>query len=120
MKQDQLEGSCHSHATGGASTHSFSPRMMNTIEVAETLVQLEWGLRLTLAAICQIHPVVLILDDLQWADRAALNVVSSVSTCEQLSNFFLLGTHRDNEVTERHVLNPKLPQILRDSATATP
>lgn len=112
--QEDLGGE---EASLAISAHTIPPRMMNAIGVAETLVQLKWGLRLTLAAICQIHPLVLILDDLQWADRPSLDIVASIATYNELSNFFLVGAYRDNEVSENHILNQKLIQNLQDSNT---
>jgi hypothetical protein len=49
------------------------------------------------------HPVMLFLDDLQWCDKSALNVVESLLCDEVGSNcLFFVGTFRSNEVAEDH------------------
>src|SRR6185436_12974651 len=46
------------------------------------------------------HPLVVFLDDLQWADAATLKLLELIMTSE-LECFLLIGAYRDNEVT-RH------------------
>ncbi|WP_428264565.1 AAA family ATPase [Haliangium sp.] len=57
------------------------------------------------------HPLVLFLDDLQWADRASLHLVEVLLTDEDSSHFLLIGAYRDNEVDDLHPLT-KLRQEL--------
>ena len=44
------------------------------------------------------HPVVLFLDDLQWADAAALELISSIVSDQLLSSLLFVGSYRANEV----------------------
>ena len=69
------------------------------IGVSETLVQVKYGLRSVLAAVSRIRPVILVLDDLQWADQASLDLIASITTFPGLNNFLFIGAYRDNEVT---------------------
>ncbi len=50
------------------------------------------------------HPLVLFLDDLQWADNATLNLLESVSGDPEGGAMLILGAYRDNEVTHGHPL----------------
>ena len=51
------------------------------------------------------HPVVLFLDDLQWADNASLNALELLNNPEsRISNLLIIGAYRDNEVAEGHPL----------------
>lgn len=50
------------------------------------------------------HPLVLFLDDLQWADAATLEVVELFATSEEITHLLLIGAYRDNEVDETHPL----------------
>ncbi len=50
------------------------------------------------------HPVVLYLDDLQWADLASLNLIQKLLTNSQLQHFCIIGAFRDNEVLPGHPL----------------
>ena len=44
------------------------------------------------------HPVILFLDDLQWADAAALELISSIVSDQLLSSLLFVGSYRANEV----------------------
>jgi predicted ATPase/signal transduction histidine kinase/CheY-like chemotaxis protein/tRNA A-37 threonylcarbamoyl transferase component Bud32 len=49
------------------------------------------------------HPLVLFLDDLQWADAASLELIRLFMTSPETCYFFLIGAYRDNEVDDSHV-----------------
>lgn len=57
------------------------------------------------------HPLVMFLDDLQWADRASLNLIKAIATDRALSHLFLIGSYRDNEVQDHHPLVLTLDSI---------
>ena len=48
------------------------------------------------------HPLVLFLDDLQWADFGTLKLIELMVTDDQIESLFLLGAYRDNEVDDHH------------------
>ncbi len=50
------------------------------------------------------HPLVLVLDDLQWADSASLTLIEALMTHNGPSYLLLIGTYRDNEVNDSHPL----------------
>ncbi len=50
------------------------------------------------------HPLVIFLDDLQWADAATLKLIEIIMTDEEMSYLFLIGAYRDNEVDSTHPL----------------
>jgi len=57
------------------------------------------------------HPLVVFLDDLQWADSATLQLLARLLTNPGVSDLFLIGAYRDNEVTADHVLMKALAEI---------
>jgi PAS domain S-box-containing protein len=57
------------------------------------------------------HPLVIFLDDLQWADIASLKFVKLLMTSENNHYFFIIGAYRDNEVHEAHPLILTLDEI---------
>jgi PAS domain S-box-containing protein len=50
------------------------------------------------------HPLVIFLDDLQWADAASLKLIKLLMTAPDSQYLFLIGAFRDNEVNASHPL----------------
>jgi predicted ATPase/class 3 adenylate cyclase len=50
------------------------------------------------------HPLVVFLDDLQWADSASLNLLKALLTDDDNRYLLVIGAYRDNEVDEGHPL----------------
>ncbi|MGK7905580.1 MAG: AAA family ATPase [Hormoscilla sp.] len=48
------------------------------------------------------HPIILFLDDLQWADFGTLKLIELMMTDSQIESLLLLGAYRDNEVDANH------------------
>ncbi|MFH2059227.1 MAG: AAA family ATPase [Pseudomonadota bacterium] len=57
------------------------------------------------------HPLVLFLDDLQWADPASLKLIEILITDPEVSSFFVIGAYRSNEVDESHRFARTLERI---------
>jgi predicted ATPase len=56
-------------------------------------------------AICSAeNPVVLVLDDLQWADKASLDLIQGLVREKAIPGFLVVGCYRSNEVTKEHAL----------------
>ncbi|MBF0397940.1 MAG: AAA family ATPase, partial [Desulfobacterales bacterium] len=49
-------------------------------------------------------PLVLFLDDLQWADSASLKMIELLVSDFQETNIFIIGAYRDNEINPNHPL----------------
>jgi PAS domain S-box-containing protein len=66
------------------------------------------------------HPLVLFLDDLQWADAASVEVLSQLAGDPQTRWLLVIGAYRDNEVGPEHPLNRLRPALdLRSVPTAS-
>ena len=50
------------------------------------------------------HPLVLFLDDLQWADQATLTLLEILAKSPDIKYLLLVGAYRDNEVASTHPL----------------
>ncbi len=50
------------------------------------------------------HPLVIFLDDLQWADLATLQLLEMLITSPVSQYLLIFGAYRDNEVKEMHPL----------------
>ncbi|HEY9730646.1 MAG TPA: AAA family ATPase [Drouetiella sp.] len=57
------------------------------------------------------HPLVLFLDDLQWADADSLQLIKSLITDSDNLNLLLIGAYRDNEVDQDHALSKIVEEI---------
>lgn len=62
------------------------------------------------------HPLVLFLDDLQWADAATLKLLHNLATDPDTRCLLLIGAYRDNEVTPGHPLLLTLAKIEKAGA----
>ena len=56
-------------------------------------------------------PLVLFLDDLQWADTALLGLIQSVLSAANDLNLLVIGAYRDNEVSSVHPLVQTVEEI---------
>ena len=66
------------------------------------------------------HPIILFLDDLQWADQASLELVRSIATDTELQHLLLVGAYRDDEVDEAsHPLAIVLREIEAENRSIT-
>ncbi|RJS21321.1 protein kinase [Corallococcus sp. H22C18031201] len=65
------------------------------------------------------QPLVLLLDDLQWADSASLALLQDLLTAPHAHPLFIVGTYRDNEVTPRHPLAWMRDEARRGGARIT-
>ncbi len=61
------------------------------------------------------HPLVMFLDDLQWADSASLMLIQLLMA--DTKHFLLIGAYRDNEVKPAHPLMLTLNDIQKTAAT---
>jgi predicted ATPase/serine phosphatase RsbU (regulator of sigma subunit) len=69
-------------------------------------------------AICQTdHPLVLFIDDLQWADSASLNLLSTLMTETDNPSVLIIGAYRDNEVSPAHPLMITVEALHQAGAT---
>jgi predicted ATPase len=57
------------------------------------------------------HPLALFLDDLQWLDTAALELLERLVTDPDVRHVLLIGAYRDNEVDPSHPLSRTLAGI---------
>jgi PAS domain S-box-containing protein len=62
------------------------------------------------------HPLVLVLDDLQWLDSATLAVFEDFATRPEVRHLLLVGVYRDNEVGPEHALARRLETIRESGA----
>ncbi|MDC0711316.1 AAA family ATPase [Stigmatella sp. ncwal1] len=67
----------------------------------------------------QEHPLVIALDDLQWADLASLDLLQFIVSNEDIRYLLLLGTYRDNEVDAPHPLMHMVGEVQKRKTKVT-
>ena len=63
------------------------------------------------------HPLVLFLDDLQWADSASLKLIQFLVTDTETRYLLIVGAYRNNEVSATHPLLLTVEEIKKAGAT---
>ena len=62
------------------------------------------------------HPIILFLDDLQWADSDSLLLLNKIITEKKIQYLFIIGSYRNNEVDEQHPLMEFLKELRQHNA----
>ena len=76
----------------------------------------EKRLRILLARFVQVftaglRPLVVFLDDLQWADAASMKLLEHLANTGDNRSLLLVGTYRDNEIDARHPLTRAIERM---------
>lgn len=62
------------------------------------------------------HPLVIFLDDLQWADTASLKLIELLMSETNTNYLLVIGAYRNNEVTATHPLMLTLDRLKENNA----
>jgi class 3 adenylate cyclase/tetratricopeptide (TPR) repeat protein len=63
-------------------------------------------------------PIVLVLDDLQWADQPSLQLLRRVVANTASLPLLIIGTYRRSELSNRHPLTETLAELRRETAVS--
>jgi class 3 adenylate cyclase len=66
-----------------------------------------------LASVSQHLPVILVLDDLQWADKGSLLLLRHLAASDAPMRVLIVGTYRDSELSNSHALVETLATLRR-------
>ena len=67
-----------------------------------------------LASVAMVQPVVLVIDDLQWADKPSLQLLRHLVDAADQIPLLVLGTYRDLELSHGHALTDLLAAFRRE------
>ena len=67
-----------------------------------------------LSQVAQSQVVVLVLDDLQWADKGSLQLLRLLVTSDDAIRLLVIGTYRRSELTDAHPLTSALVTLRRE------
>ena len=62
------------------------------------------------------RPVVLVLDDLHWADKPTLLLLTHLIRASPNAPLLIIGTYRETEIDARHPLSRTLAELSRDNS----
>ncbi len=62
--------------------------------------------------------VIVVLDDLQWADKGSLLLLRHLTAAEQAMRVLVIGTYRDNELSQAHALRETLGVLRRQGGVS--
>jgi len=87
-----------------------------TLGSQETQARFHWVFKTFINTITQSHPLVLFIDDLQWADQGTMNLIpelvkQSTNSKKTKTRLFVMVTYRDNDVDEHHPVKQMLDKI---------
>ncbi|MEM7017322.1 MAG: AAA family ATPase [Pseudomonadota bacterium] len=83
---------------------------------AQVRSRLQWSLQQTLMVFCRPeHPLVIFLDDWQWADSASLDLLMTITTNTQ--HLLVIGAYRDSETDKAYLLRQALDKIRHTHST---
>ena len=71
-----------------------------------------------LGQVSQDQPVVVVLDDLQWADKGSLLLLRHLAASDPAMRVMVLGTYRDSELSKAHPLTDTLAALRRQGGVS--
>ncbi len=79
--------------------------------------ELRWRLLQAVAAffrnVSQVQPLLIVLEDLHWADRGSLDLLTHLARNLDGARLLIIGTYRDVEVDRQHPLSGALGELRR-------
>jgi DNA-binding NarL/FixJ family response regulator len=90
------------------------PASPQRLEGAEAQLRLFRATSSFLQSLADVNPLVLLLEDLHWADATSLGLLLYLGRHIDTSCVLILGTYRDVEVGHRHPLEATVRELLRE------
>jgi len=72
----------------------------------------------SLCSICYEYPLIIFIDDLQWADLASLELLSTLLSDETVKNLMFIGAYRSNEAGKDHPLTALITELEKEEHIA--
>jgi predicted ATPase len=86
------------------------------IEEIESQAALFTEVKAFFAALASVGPVLVVLEDLHWADQASIELLRALGTSLATIPILVLLTYRSDELTRTQPLYHQLPSLIRESA----
>jgi predicted ATPase/GAF domain-containing protein/tRNA A-37 threonylcarbamoyl transferase component Bud32 len=90
------------------------------LDTAESKNRFNMLMQSLLSAFCSVeHPVVMFLDDLQWADAVSLRLMEAMLTDPERGYLLVIGAYRENEVDATHPIRTTLEAVRQRGGSVT-
>ena len=90
------------------------------VEFIESQNRFNWFFQQFLLVICaEKHPLVLFIDNLQWADKASWQLFKKTAKNSEIKNLLIIGAYRDKEVNLEGQMAIALKQIETESGAVS-
>ena len=106
--------------SGGASLARLVPELGGTTDMSESATRPDWVQARLYEAILGVlsrlgdrQPVLLLVEDLHWADRSTRDVLSFIARTARTERLLVVGTYRTDEIHRRHPIRPWLAEMER-------
>ncbi|KAJ3325307.1 hypothetical protein HDU76_013193 [Blyttiomyces sp. JEL0837] len=104
------------HEFGALCGNKPAPKDFNLLQAQKAFNLAVAGFIRTISSL---QPVVLVLDDLQWADQATFSLLQALfSPIAACGSLLIIGTCREDEVPEDHTLWQAINSIISDCGSA--
>ena len=88
------------------------PPQISILEGPEAINRLRYAVRQFIQIVAhEDHPLVFLVDDIQWSDLDSLNLIESILSDTRLSHLMLIGTFRDDALPAGHPILSKLADL---------
>ncbi|MFT7185432.1 MAG: diguanylate cyclase (GGDEF)-like protein [Pseudohongiellaceae bacterium] len=93
---------------------------MQTSSAAETKNRFNVTFQRFVRAFCSTeHPLVMFLDDLQWADLASLKLVEQLMLDSTIGHMLIIASYRNNEVNSLHPVSMLVNELVQQNIIVT-
>ncbi len=96
------------------------PELGATIDVSDAATRPDWVQARMLEAVLGVlhrlgdrQPVLLVVEDLHWADRSTRDVLAFIARTARTERLLVVGTYRTDEIHRRHPIRPWLAEMER-------
>jgi DNA-binding NarL/FixJ family response regulator len=109
--------------SAGPSVGRLVPELGGAIDASDAAVRPDWvAARMLEAVLGVLHrlgerqPVLLLVEDLHWADRSTRDVLAFIARTTRTERLLVVGTYRTDEIHRRHPIRPWLAEMERTSS----
>ena len=93
-----------------------TPTPLPEVGIEQTKNRFQLAIQRFIKATASQHPIVLFLDDVQWASQAMLNLLSTLVLSEDLKNLLFVISYRSDEIDITHPLKQVL-EIIKEKGS---